>query len=217
MIDLRGSKFTDIMPPNLAGQLETQAFAYAMGRQIQKVCAAADRVRIYADLDAAAEDVLDTLAVEQKTPIYDSTYSVETKRALILGTASFYAKLGTPEAVNWLIRTMFGSGEIREWFQYGGQPHHFKIMGISAKAMENGYEEFLQILSKIKRLSSHLDTVQVKTGARQQIYAGFAVRVGEKKTVSCGAAAVDDAVWYVDENGVLLLDERGRALLEEDF
>ena len=51
MIDLRGSRFTDIMPENLASQLETQAFAYALGRQVEKLCINADRVRIYAAVD----------------------------------------------------------------------------------------------------------------------------------------------------------------------
>ena len=46
MINLRGSRFTDIMPENLASQLETQAFAYALGRQIEKLCAYADGVHI---------------------------------------------------------------------------------------------------------------------------------------------------------------------------
>ena len=39
MIDFRGSRFTDILPENLSKQLRTQAFAYAVGRQIEKLCA----------------------------------------------------------------------------------------------------------------------------------------------------------------------------------
>lgn len=35
MIKLSGSRFTDIMPENLASQVETKAFAYAVGRQIE--------------------------------------------------------------------------------------------------------------------------------------------------------------------------------------
>ena len=50
MIDLRGSRFTDIMPGNLASQLETQAFAYAVSRQVEKLCINADRARIYASV-----------------------------------------------------------------------------------------------------------------------------------------------------------------------
>ena len=39
MIKLSGSRFTDIMPENLASQVEVQAIAYAVGRQVEKLCA----------------------------------------------------------------------------------------------------------------------------------------------------------------------------------
>ena len=39
MIKLSGSRFTDIMPENLASQAEVQAIAYAVGRQVEKLCA----------------------------------------------------------------------------------------------------------------------------------------------------------------------------------
>ena len=39
MIKLNGSRFTDIMPENLAQQPEVQAIAYAVGRQMEKLCA----------------------------------------------------------------------------------------------------------------------------------------------------------------------------------
>ena len=41
MIKLSGSRFTDIMPENLAEQPEIQALAYAVGRQVEKLAGAA--------------------------------------------------------------------------------------------------------------------------------------------------------------------------------
>mgnify|MGYP003211069237 CR=1 FL=1 len=48
MIKLSGSRFTDIMPENLAEQPEIQALAYAVGRQVEKLLAYADGARTYA-------------------------------------------------------------------------------------------------------------------------------------------------------------------------
>lgn len=45
MIKLSGSRFTDIMPENLASQAEVQAIAYAVGRQVEKLCAYSDAAR----------------------------------------------------------------------------------------------------------------------------------------------------------------------------
>lgn len=54
MIKLSGSRFTDIMPENLAEQPEIQALAYAVGRQVEKLLAYADGARTYAAIYADA-------------------------------------------------------------------------------------------------------------------------------------------------------------------
>ena len=78
MIKLSGSRFTDIMPDNLASQVETQAFAYAVGRQIEKLCAYSDAARTYAAIATMPEWLLDYMAVELRTPSYDENYSLKT-------------------------------------------------------------------------------------------------------------------------------------------
>lgn len=161
MISLKGSLFTDIMPENLASQLEVQAFAYAVGRQVEKLCRYADTVRLYAAVDDMPERVLDVVAVELRTPSYNENYSLEVKRALVKATLPFYAKLGTPAAVNEMINAIFGGGQIEEWFEYGGQPHHFRtVVNITDMEVRPGaIGEFTRIISSIKRLSSWLDTI----------------------------------------------------------
>lgn len=165
MIDLRGSRFTDIMPENLASQLETQAFAYALGRQIEKLCHYADRVRIYAAVDTMPEKILDVLAIELRIPAYSEGFSIDIKRTMIKGTIAFYAKLGTPAAVNWAIRSVFGNGNMEDWYSYGGNPHHFRVCagnGGKIATMEN-LNEFFRIVASIKRLSSWLDEIQLES------------------------------------------------------
>lgn len=79
MIKLQDSLFTAITPENLASQLETQAFAYALGRQIGKLCTYAEGVHIYAAVDAMPERILDILAVELRTPAYRDSFPLRSK------------------------------------------------------------------------------------------------------------------------------------------
>lgn len=163
MINLQGSRFTDIMPENLASQLETQAFAYALGRQIEKLCTYADGVHIYAAVASMPEKILDVLAIELQTPAYNQQLSVEVKRELIKGTLYFYSRLGTPAAVNWVIRSVFGNGSMEDWYSYGGEPHHFRVYvgnGGNMATLEN-LSEFYRLVARIKRLSSWLDEIQL--------------------------------------------------------
>lgn len=99
MIELKGSRFTQILPENLSSQTRTRALAYAVGRQVDKLLAMADRMVIWADLDRVPEELLDCLAVELRTPAYSQDYPVETKRTLVRESLLFYARMGTPAAV----------------------------------------------------------------------------------------------------------------------
>lgn len=160
MIKLSGSRFTDIMPDNLASQVETQAFAYAVGRQIEKLCAYSDAARTYAAIATMPEWLLDYMAVELRTPSYDENYSLKTKRALIQGSLLFYTQMGTPAAVNRIIETIFETGYIEEWYEYDGDPHHFRAyVGDGGEVEPGELEEFRRVLSSVKRLSSWLDDI----------------------------------------------------------
>ena len=160
MIKLSGSRFTDIMPENLASQVETKAFAYAVGRQIEKLCAYSDAARTYAAIATMSEWLLDYMAVELRTPSYDENYSLKTKRALIQGSLLFYTQMGTPAAVNRIIETIFETGYIEEWYEYDGDPHHFRAyVGDGGEVGPGELEEFRRVLSSVKRLSSWLDDI----------------------------------------------------------
>ena len=160
MIKLSGSRFTDIMPENLASQVETKAFAYAVGRQIEKLCAYSDAARTYAAIATMPEWLLDYMAVELRTPSYDENYSLKTKRALIQGSILFYTQMGTPAAVNRIIETIFETGYIEEWYEYDGDPHHFRAyVGDGGEVGPGELEEFRRVLSSVKRLSSWLDDI----------------------------------------------------------
>lgn len=160
MIKLSESRFTDIMPDNLASQVETQAFAYAVGRQIEKLCAYSDAARTYAAIATMPEWLLDYMAVELRTPSYDENYSLKTKRALIQGSLLFYTQMGTPAAVNRIIETIFETGYIEEWYEYDGDPHHFRAyVGDGGEVGPGELEEFRRVLSSVKRLSSWLDDI----------------------------------------------------------
>ena len=160
MIKLSGSRFTDIMPEKLASQVETKAFAYAVGRQIEKLCAYSDAARTYAAIATMPEWLLDYMAVELRTPSYDENYSLKTKRALIQGSLLFYTQMGTPAAVNRIIETIFETGYIEEWYEYDGDPHHFRAyVGDGGEVGPGDLEEFRRVLSSVKRLSSWLDDI----------------------------------------------------------
>lgn len=162
MIDLRTSEFTSIVPENLSSQTEVQAIAYALGRQIEAICGYADHARIYAAMPLISEEALDLLAEELRTPAYDESYSVPVKRELVEGTLQFYMTIGTPYAVNKVIAAIFDNGRIQEWFEYGGDPYHYKmVIDVTEQGIEHGKHTIMvERVRRCKNLRSWLDGIE---------------------------------------------------------
>ena len=170
MIKLSGSRFTDIMPENLAEQTEIQALAYAVGRQVEKLLAYADGARTYAAIYAVPEKVLDLLAVELRTPSYDENFSIKVKRTL----------MGTPAAVNRIIETIFQAGHISEWWEYGGKPYHFKAYTTNPAITSDDVEEFKRVLGTVKRLSAWLDEIVLDLSTPPaEVFVGHWIHTGD--------------------------------------
>lgn len=180
MTNLKNSSMLELLPPDLRKDPETIAFAYAVDRQIAKICAYAEITQIYASVDSMPDWVLDILAIELRTPAYKETYSISVKRTLIKQTLAFWAKMGTPNAVNRIIEAIFGSGEIEEFWEYGGEPHHFRARTGNPNITAGNVAELKQVLESVKRLSSWLDEITMITEAETYTqYTGFWCCIGD--------------------------------------
>lgn len=188
MIDLKDSLMTDILPGHLA-TAEVKALAYAVGRQIRQLCSYADKSRTYAALASAPDTVLDALAAELRTPAYDETLPVETKRELVASTLTFYTHLGTPAALEQLISILFAKGRVAEWYDYNGSEYHFKVqIDIAADDVDDAKQAQVQAwVNQYKNQRSILDTIEYyETGAEAVAFTAAAF-IGCDLVDSCTA------------------------------
>ncbi len=160
MISLYDGQITDLLQNSLKHNPETQAIAYAVLQEKRRLIDLVERTRLMSAVDSLEERILDYLAVELRTPAYEDSLPLDTKRTLIKGTLPFYAKLGTPAAVDWVIKAIFGNGGIEEWFDYNGEPHHFRVnIPIAGVITPQMMEELRRMIASVKRLTSWLDTI----------------------------------------------------------
>lgn len=160
MINIHDGQITDLLSNSLRHNPETIAIAYAVLQEKRRILALVERTRLMAAVDSLEERILDYLAVELRTPAYEDSLPLETKRALIKGTLPYYASLGTPAAVDWVIKAVFGNGGIDEWFNYGGEPHHFQVnIPIAGMITPKMMEELRRMIASVKRLTSWLDSI----------------------------------------------------------
>lgn len=165
MTELRDGQITDLLGNSMKYNPETISMGYAILQEKRRIMDRADRTRLMSVIGELDERILDYLAVELRTPSYDDRFPLEVKRRLIAGTLPFYATLGTPAAVDWIIQAIFGNGHIEEWFEYGGNPHHFRaFVGSDGDTITpESLDGFRRTVSSVKRLSSWLDDIITKT------------------------------------------------------
>ena len=169
MIRLYDGQITDLLLNEARYDPEVMSLSYAILHEKRRLMDKANGTRTLAVIDELPEKVLDLLSVELRTPAYDEQFPIKTKRALIKGALSFYAKLGTPDAVNWLIGAIFGDGKIEEWFDYGGTPYYFRVSVRKSGSLTDidSLYQFFRLIGRVKRLSSHLESVIINADPAQ--------------------------------------------------
>ena len=171
MIKYIESEMLQVMPETLKYKAEVVALSYAIKRAIGKMIGYAERASVYAAIDKLPEDILDLLAVELRAQYYDEDMDISIKREIVKKTMLWYHRAGTPSAVEELISAVFGEGEISEWFEYGGEPYHFKIK-TDAVLSASDMEYFEKIIRNVKNVRSHLEEIQLSREHEGQAYAG---------------------------------------------
>ena len=132
------------------------------------------------------ETELDNLAWELNITWYDKRVPISVKRELILNSDKVYQKLGTKWAVENVINTYFGEGHISEWFEYEGEPGHFKIYSSNPTITNEKLIQFLGILNKVKRGSSHLDGVFITLTGQMRLHSGVGYHEVSFETIRLG-------------------------------
>lgn len=161
MIRLKDAQITDSLPSWLSNETNVKALSYATSRQMKKVLAYSDAAKVYADVMKCTHAVLDMLAFELQIPKYKDSYSLDTKRRMVLNGLVYWLRMGTAGALEDLCSDIFSNAVMTEWFDYDGEPGHFRITTNNRRITDNDVREFHKVINTVKRLSAHLDAVEI--------------------------------------------------------
>lgn len=172
MIKLYDSQITDLLPEKIADNIDVQCISYALQQETQRILKKADGTRTLAVIDELPEKILDVLAVELRTPYYQESMDIDTKRNIIKKTLLWHTKAGTPSAVSELIEIIFGEGKVVEWFDYEEGPFTPGTFDIvtNARMTEDIAEYFLQIIQRVKNTRSHIRRILVERSMDMEEY-----------------------------------------------
>lgn len=173
---LSETEILQLLPAWMREDPSIKGLASGTDEVVKALTARARLLSRWDQLDKLSEAELDEMAWELNIQWYDSTASIESKRAVIRNSDRVYEKLGTRYAVEQIVTDYFGTGQVREWFEYGGQPHHFKVLSDNPELVNKNLELFLKLLGVVKRRSSWLDAILIALTGEVYCYPGIAFR-----------------------------------------
>ena len=112
---------------------------------------------IYPDVDDLPEGLLDILAYDLNVEWYDYEGELSEKRATIRECMKIHKFKGTKAAILMALKTVYADVEVQEWFEYGGEPYHFKIY---IKHDHSGYSKLARLLQKVRYYKNLRSTLE---------------------------------------------------------
>ena len=176
---LQELKLSEFLPQYMQSDDTAKAFEYAVQKQILRVVNQIKTLEIYTSINTQPEKVLDELGWQFNIPEYTSTLPIETKRNLIKTAILTHKQRGTPVAVERVVKDVFGDGYVEEWFNYGGEPYHFKVHTSNVSAGDEEAKLFESIIASSQNVRSYLEAVMIETVVNGAIGFGGYIRVAE--------------------------------------
>ena len=149
------------LPEALRQDEQMQALAAGIAEVLAARPAEIDRLLIYPRIDELPEALLDRLAYDFKVDWWDAEYSLAAKRQTLKDNWQVHRRLGTKAAVEQAIAAIYPKTQVLEWFEYGGEPYHFKLeINLTGSSFDRERQQ--RVLDRVeyyKNLRSHLDGV----------------------------------------------------------
>lgn len=150
------------LPDVLKNDASMSALAASIAAILAARPAEIQQLMIYPRIDELPEDLLDILAHDFKVDWWDGDYTLDEKRQTLKDSWSVHRMLGTKAAVETAISAIYPDTQVSEWFEYGGEPYHFRLL-INSTYESVNQEKHQRVLDRVEfyqNLRSVLDEVE---------------------------------------------------------
>lgn len=149
--------FLQLLPAFMRDDEAVIAFSKSMNRLLGEPAKRLSTIRTWDKIDELNEAECDEMAWELDVDWYDSAnMSLQEKQTAIKEAQLIKSKRGTKWAVQRLVTSLLGEGEIAEWYETGGEPYTFAIMITSTDSSAENYAKFMQAADIAKNERSHM-------------------------------------------------------------
>lgn len=161
----------------------TQALCAALTPQFQQLADEVKTCLILSRVNELDEAALDELAWQLHVDWYDANAKLDIKRQIIKNSLKVHRYRGTPYAVEQVVQDYFGDGHVVEWFEYNGDPYHFRVVTSNSSVTGEQANQFAMAVEKVKNVRSHLEQIIISMTAEMQVFFGNALHTGDYITI----------------------------------
>lgn len=160
----------ELIPPNLLTDQNIKALIEAIEPEFEKVKQQIINVLIYPRIDELSEEVLDLLAYQFHIEGYDLATDITEKRNLIKKSIQLHKYKGTKYAIEEVLKALNLEGQIKEWFEYGGQPYRLKVDTDISSHNFIDLKKLIELINEYKNVRSHLEELSITINQGSFIY-----------------------------------------------
>lgn len=117
-------------------------------------------VLIYPAIDMLGSELINTLAIQMHCDFYDDTLPLDVRRNLVKNSIAWHRIKGTPAAVEQMIQTVYQTGVVEEWFDYGGEPFFFKVNLGDSQITTQKIKNLIKMINASKNVRSWLEVLR---------------------------------------------------------
>lgn len=176
MNELEKLDIQNLLPDSIADDEEVQNLAEIITEKLLQVNQQTETIKIWENIPERNDDILLNLAWQFHTDLYDSSLPKETRAQLVENSLLWHRFRGTLYSVTMALRSVFKTGTIKEWFEYGGKPYHFMIGDLTESVSdESSVNKLIDLITKSKNLRSWCEDIEFERKASGNITIGGAV------------------------------------------
>ena len=169
----------EFLPTWMRSDENAKALAYAVQKQLKAIIGQISKLAIYTAIQEQPDAILDELGWQFNIPEYDSDLPIVTKRALVQFAILTHKQRGTVAAVERIVTDIFGNGYVDEWFDYDGEPYHFRVHTSNVSAGDQEAAYFESIVASSQNVRSYLEAVIIESVMQMDLYVGGYLRTAE--------------------------------------
>lgn len=170
--------FLDILPSSISADDTIKAAAIGLDAELKTITGLIADLNLYKAIESLPEPILKHLAYQWHVDAWEDGLTMDQKAALLEIAYNWHRVKGTPAAVEMILKDVLGGGQVEEFWEYGGEEFHFRVLSNDPPENETAHAVLLAGIESAKNTRSVLDKIIKPASIGGKLFFGGAISAG---------------------------------------